>query len=140
MTVEAKAVWEEGLRFKGLSGDQQITMDTSADHGGGAGMSPMRVVLTGLCGCTAMDVISILEKKRQQVTDFEVRAEAERADDHPKVYTKIHLTYVVTGHDIDEKAVARSVELTDEKYCSVMATLRGGPADITTSYEIHEAE
>jgi putative redox protein len=101
------------------------------------GPQPMQLLLIGLCGCTGMDVISILQKKRQPFTGLRVQASAERADEHPKVYTKIHLEFVVTGDDVDAKAVERSIELSQTKYCPASAML-GEVAEITTSFRVEE--
>jgi putative redox protein len=115
-----------------------IVVDSSgAPFGTHSGLSPMELILVGLAGCTGMDVISILTKQRQPVTGFQVRVEGERADSHPKVYTKIHVEYVVYGEGVEEKAVARAVKLSEETYCSVMGMLHA-TVDITNSYRIVE--
>jgi len=137
---DARVIWQNGLAFEGTAGSGfLIRLDTSPDEGGGSGFSPMELVLVGLAGCTAMDVISILKMKRQDVTGFEVRAHGLRADDYPKVFTDITLEYVVRGHNIDPKAVERSIELSESKYCSVMGTLKKAP-NISTTCRIEEAE
>ena len=97
----------------------------------------MELLLIGLAGCTAMDVVSILKKKRQSFTGLEVRVTAERAETHPKVYTRIHLEFVVKGKGADPRAVERSIELSQTKYCSASAML-SKVAEITTSYRIVE--
>jgi putative redox protein len=101
------------------------------------GPRPVRLLLIGLCGCTGMDVVSILQKKRQPFTGLQVKATAERAEEHPRVYTQIHLEFVVTGAGVDPAAVERSIELSQTKYCSASAML-GETAEITTSYRIVE--
>ena len=137
---DARVVWQNGLAFEGTAGSGfSVRLDTSPDEGGGSGFSPMELVLVGLAGCTAMDVISILKKKRQDVTGFEVHAHGLRADDHPKVFTDITLEYVVRGHNVDPKAVERSIELSENKYCSAMGMLKKA-ANITTTYRVEEAE
>jgi putative redox protein len=137
---DARVIWQNGLAFEGTAGSGfSVRLDTSPDEGGGSGFSPMELVLVGLASCTAMDVISILKKKRQDVTGFEVRAHGLRADDHPKVFTDITLEYVVRGHNIDPKAVERSIELSETKYCSVMGTLKKA-ANISTTYRVEGAE
>ena len=137
---DAKVVWKEGLAFEGIGGSGfTVSLDTLAEEGGGTGFSPMEVLLVSLAGCTAMDVISILKKKRQDVTGFEVRAHGLRADDHPKIYTDITLEYVVRGHGVDPKAVERAIELSETKYCSVAGMLKKA-ANITTTFRIEEAE
>ena len=135
----AQVIWKGGLAFDG-SGDAGFTvrLDSPQAQGGPTGASPMELVLIGLAGCTAMDVISILEKKRQKVTGFEVRASGVRADEHPRVYTDITLEYVVRGHGVDPKAVERAIELSEGKYCSVSGML-SKTAKITTTYRVEEA-
>ena len=96
---------------------------------------PLELLLTGLGGCTAMDVVSILQKKRQPFTSLQVNVTGERATEHPKVYTRIHVEYVVMGDSVDAKAVERSIELSQTKYCPASAML-GKAATITTSYRI----
>ena len=127
----------DGLRFAARSGSgHTIALD---DASGDTGMRPAELVPLAVAGCTAMDVISILKKKRQDVTGFEVRAHGLRADDYPKVFTDITLEYVVRGHNIDPKAVERSIELSETKYCSVMGTLKKA-ANISTTYRVEGAE
>jgi putative redox protein len=87
------------------------------------GASPMELILMGLAGCTAMDVISILEKKRQDVTAFEIQVHAERGEDYPRPFTHATLEYVITGHHVDLDAVTRAIDLSLEKYCGAHATL-----------------
>lgn len=123
--MEAKVTWKKKMSFDGTaSRGFVVPIGTSKESGGdGDGFSPMELLLVGLAGCTAMDVISILEKKRQEVTAFEIRVEGERAQDHPRVFTHIVLEYVVTGHNVDRAAVERAVELSETKYCSAEAML-----------------
>ncbi len=130
----AQVKWVEKLEF---------VAETNSGHGiildgpDGFGARPLEMVLLGLAGCTAMDVISILKKKRQQVTDFRVRVSAKRAEEHPKVYTDIHVEYLLKGKEIKEAAVKRAIELSETKYCSVSAMLTKA-ANITNSYQIVE--
>lgn len=123
--MEAKVTWSGGMAFNGLAESGFfVPLDAKADVGGsGAGLIPMELIALGLAGCTAMDVISILRKKRQAVTAFEVRVHAEQAEAHPKVFTHILLEYVITGTGIDPEAVERAVELSEEKYCPAQAML-----------------
>lgn len=133
---EAAATWQAGRTFEISAGSGfSVTTDGDARNG----FSPMELVLVGLAGCTGADVIDILRKKRQEVTGLEVRVRGDRADEHPRKYTHIEVTYVVTGRGVDPEAVRRSIELSETKYCSVSATLRG-VATIRTRYEIREAE
>ena len=99
--------------------------------------SPLELLLVSVAACTAADVISILLKKRQDVTDYNVEVTGERVDDHPRKFTKFHVHHIVQGRTVSEKAVADAIELSDTKYCSVAATVRP-TVEITTSYEIIE--
>jgi putative redox protein len=122
-----------GLRFGARMGEFRIQLDSGT---GAAGPTPMDVLLAALGGCTAMDVISILRKKRQQVSGYDVEVIAERRmDAHPKVYTRIEVVHRVRGRDISPAAVEEAVELSDTKYCSVHAMLHHG-VPITTRFEI----
>src|SRR5437868_15505002 len=116
------------------SGHTQV-VDTDSERGSAA--SPMELILLALGSCTGVDVISILKKKRQQVTDYRIEVNGERREEHPRAYTRLFVKHIVRGHDVSEEAVARAIELSDSKYCSVAATLRGS-AQIVTSYEIIE--
>ncbi|MBI4770158.1 MAG: OsmC family protein [Chloroflexi bacterium] len=136
MTKTASAEWRGGLSFEGSAGSGfRLRMGGGGEE---PGFSPMELVLVGLAGCTAMDVISILQKKRQAVTAFDVRVTGTRADQHPKVYTEIEIEYLVEGHWVDPAAVARAIELSQDKYCSVSAMLRKG-STVRTSYRVTEA-
>ena len=112
-------------------------VDSSGEYGTHSGPSPMELVIIGLAGCTAMDVVSIMDKKRQPMTNLQVKVEAERAENHPKVYTKIHLEYIAYGTGISEKALARAIELSETRYCSVQAMLNK-TAVMTNNYRIVE--
>lgn len=113
-----------------------LPMDAKKVVGGhDMGFQPLQLMAIGLAGCTGMDVISILKKKRQEVTQFEVNAEVERASDHPKVFTKIVLEYKITGKNIDPEAVERAVDLSETKYCGAQAMLRK-TAEITHTITI----
>ncbi len=135
MTVEARVTWVEDRRFVGhASSGHAIVLDGSSNK---LGPSPMEMVLLGLIGCSAFDVIDILEKKKQAVSSFEVIAQAERAADHPRVYTAIGIEFVVRGQAIKAKAVEDAIQLSVGKYCSVAGMLNK-TAQITTSYRIEE--
>lgn len=123
--MDAKVTWKGEMSFEGIANSgHAVPMGTSVEHGGADdGSSPMELVLMALGGCTAMDVVPILKKKQQDVTDFEIRVHGDRAEDHPKIYNHIILEYVVTGHKIDPEAVKRAIELSETKYCSVSAML-----------------
>jgi putative redox protein len=117
-----------------------VVMDASPEVGGeNAGSRPMELLLQGLGGCTGMDVVSILQKKRVALDSFAMEIQSERAAEHPKVFTKIHLKFIFNGREIKPKDVERAIELSETKYCSASAMFRH-TAEITTSYEIHESE
>src|ERR687893_2445169 len=111
------------------------TLDTR--HERSAAATPMELLLLALGGCTAVDVISILKKKRERVTDYRVEVRGERRAEHPRAYTRIEVRHVVRGHKVSERAVASAIELSETKYCSVAATLRPG-VELVSSYEIVE--
>ncbi len=131
--MDATAVWKRGMSFTGTGLTTSFSLPMGADPkvgGANDGFRPLELILVGLAGCTAMDVISILEKKRQRVTAFEVKAHGEQAESHPRSFTSFTLEYIVTGSSLDPEAVAKAVELSQEKYCSVSATLRkAGPIE-----------
>jgi putative redox protein len=112
-------------------------MDSPTVYGGeGTGPRPLEVFLYGLAACTAMDVVSILEKKRQDFSDLEIEVTAtQREDEYPKIYTRIEMVYVVSGPNVSDEAVARAIELSEEKYCSVRGMI-GPQVEIVTSYRV----
>ncbi len=128
-----------GMRMVGdVEGGPAILLDSSSpEYGTHSGPSPMELLLLGLAGCTAMDVISIMAKKRQPMTNLQVKVQGERADTHPKIWTKIHLEYIAYGQGINETALARAIELSESTYCSANAMLSKA-AEITHSYRIVE--
>jgi len=121
--MEAMVNWQGGLAFDGKADTGfQIRLDAAASAGGeNSGFRPMELLAIGLAGCTAMDVISILQKKRQEVTGFQVLAHMERREAHPKMFNHAVLEYLISGHSIDEAAVVRSIELSATTYCSAQA-------------------
>ena len=135
--MNASVVWSHGMSFTGTADSGfSIPLGTDPSVGGdNDGPRPMELLAVGLGGCTAMDVISILSKKRQKVTGFEVQVHADRAAEHPKVFTAIHIHYVVRGVDVDSAAVQRAIELSDEKYCPAQAMF-ARVAPIRLTYEI----
>ncbi len=138
--MTAQATLETGMRFDAASGSgHHVTLD-AAEHGGGqnAGFRPMELLLVGLAGCTGMDVISILRKKRQQVTGYEVDVTGVRAEDHPMVFVEITVEHIVTGHHLQPEAVAHAIELSEGRYCGAGAML-GKVARLTHTYRIVEA-
>lgn len=139
--MTAVANLQDGMRFLAESGSgHTLTMD-AAEHGSGqdAGFRPMELLLVGLAGCTAMDVISILRKKREDVTNYEVRVRGERAEDHPMVFTDVTVTHIITGRHVKPESVARAIELSETKYCGAGATL-SKTARLKHTFEIREVE
>ena len=133
--------WKENMTFAGTPDSGfAVQMDADSSFGGtNNGVRPMEMVALGLAGCTAMDVISILQKKRQQVTQFEVRVNAPRSAEHPKVFTRALITYIVTGKNVQEAALLRSIELAATKYCPAQLMLaQVFPMEL--HYEIYEDE
>ncbi|WP_111642741.1 OsmC family protein [Marinimicrobium alkaliphilum] len=138
--MQATVKWVDGKMFLGESGSgHTVVMDGPPDHGGrNLGVRPMEMLLLGLGGCSTFDVMSILEKSRQAVTDCRVELQAERAEGVPSPFTSIHLHFVVTGKNLKENQVKRAVELSATKYCSASIMLEAGGVDITHDYEIVE--
>ncbi len=138
--MKARVRWLPPMGFVGESGTgHAIVMDGAPESGGSDhGPRPMEMLLLGMGGCASFDVVHILKKARQQVTNCEAMIEAERAETEPKVFTKIHLHFIVTGRNLAEKHVKRAIELSAEKYCSASIML-GKTATVTHGYEIREA-
>ncbi|MGD8616584.1 MAG: OsmC family protein [Gammaproteobacteria bacterium] len=138
--MKARVKWVQDATFVGESGSgHAIVMDGPPEHGGrNLGVRPMEMLLLGMGGCTAFDVVHILRRSRQEVSDCVAEIEAERAVEEPKVFTKIHVHFIVTGRGLSEKRVARTVDLSAQKYCSASIML-GKTAQITHDYEIREA-
>lgn len=129
------------MRFTAESGSgHQVLLDAAAPDGGEeSGFRPMELLLVGLAGCTGMDVISILRKKRQQVSAYDVIVTGRRAQEHPMVFVDITVEHVVTGHGIQPEAVARAIALSEKRYCGAGAML-GKVAHLTHTYRIVETE
>ncbi len=135
----AKVKYTDGMQFVGEAGSgHAIVMDTDPEFGGSnTGLRPMELLLIGVGGCTGMDVVSVLKKKKQKLTGLEVNVDGKKAEEYPQKYTDINIEYIVTGKGLSEEAVKKAVDLSMEKYCSVKATLEGA-AKITFSYRIIE--
>ncbi|TYC57167.1 OsmC family protein [Marinobacter sp. BW6] len=140
--MKATVDWTGNASFKATSGSgHSVQLDGPPDHGGeNLGPRPMEMLLMGLGGCSAFDVMSILKKSRQNVTACHAELEAERADAVPAVFTRINLHFVVSGNGLKENLVKRAVSLSAEKYCSASIMLEKAGVEISHSYEIHEAE
>jgi putative redox protein len=139
--MKARVVWVEDSVMMGESGSGHgVVMDGPPEHGGrNLGVRPMEMLLLGMGGCTEFDVLSILRKSRQQVSSCVVELEAERAQQDPKVFTRIHAHFIVTGRGLSEKHVARAISLSAEKYCSASLMLAKS-AEITHDYEIRDEQ
>jgi putative redox protein len=129
------------MRFTATAGSgHQVTLDAAvADGGQDGGFRPIEMLLVGLAGCTGMDVITILRKKRQLVTDYEVRVEGIRAEDHPMVFLEINVEHIITGYELQPQAVEQAIRLSEERYCGVGAML-GKTAHITNCFRLIDAE
>jgi len=137
--MDAKVIWQEKMSFEGTADSGfKVPLGTATELGGNDdGFRPLELLAIGLAGCTAMDVISILSKKKQDVKNFEVRVHADRAEEHPKVFTHLTIEYVVSGKDLDRAAVERAVELSETKYCSAQAMFKKvAPIDLVVT--LHE--
>ena len=137
--MDARVTWKGNLSFDATA-DSGYKLPLGARvpaEGEEGGFRPMELFVIGLAGCTAMDVISIMEKKRQEVTDFEVKVHAERAHEHPKVFISVVIEYFVTGHKIEEEALLRSMELSSARYCPAQAMM-GQIMPIELKYHIYE--
>ncbi len=138
--MDAKATWKkEGLVFDGTADTGVVVPLASGMDEGAEGFRPMELLGVGLAGCTGMDVISILQKKRQQVFDFEVIVHTKSADEHPHVWTWVQIEYIVTGHDIDPKAVERAMQLSADRYCPAQNMINKA-VEIELTYKIIETE
>lgn len=138
--MKARVKWIDGVAMLGESGSGHgVVMDGPPDLGGrNLGVRPMEMLLIGMGGCTEFDVLLILRKARQKVTDCVVELEAERAESDPKVFTRIHAHFVLTGHGLDPRQVERAIALSATKYCSASIML-GATAAVTHDFEIRDA-
>ncbi len=135
--MKCRIKWLDHMTFVGESGSgHSVVMDAAPEAGGrDLGIRPMEMLLLGLGGCTAFDVVSILKKSRQDLVDCEAHIEAERAAEVPKVFTRIHIHFIVSGKGLDDGKVRKAVELSADKYCSASRMLEK-TAEITHDYEI----
>lgn len=142
MTMTANVSWDGGVSFKaeGATG-HTVFMDGPAEKGGqDKGSRPMELLLMGMGGCTSFDVMSILQKSRQDVVNCVAQISAERADAVPSVFTKVHVHFVVSGRKLKEKVVERAIRLSAEEYCSASIMLEKAGVEITHDFEIVEVE
>lgn len=139
--MKARVKWLDHMSFVGESGSgHSIVMDGPPDFGGrNLGVRPMEMLILGLGGCTAFDVVNILQRSRQPVSGCEVELEAERAEKDPKIFTRIHVHFIVSGRGLTADRVERAIKLSAEKFCSASIML-GKTADITHDFEIREPD
>lgn len=137
--MDAKVTWKGNNAFEGVANSGKTVLMDSDSKEKGVAPGPMELVAISMAGCTAMDVISILQKKQQNVTSFEVKVHADRAEDYPKVYTRAEIVYEVTGRALNEIDVLRAVELSIQKYCPVHAMLSQA-FPVTQRYVVYEDE
>ena len=135
MTIQAQVKWIDELQFVARAGNGPAVVMDTPDSGGGA--SPMELMLMGTAGCTAVDVMTILKKKRMTVTGFKINVSGERTEEYPRRYTDIHIEYVVHGAEIKPDGVKQAIDLSEKKYCGAMASLN---ARITHSFRIEPPE
>jgi len=139
LPIAVKVKWIDGMRF--VANDDKghsIIMDVSKEHGGeGSGFGPMQLLLVALGGCTGLDAVEILRKQRQKLEGLEIIVSGERVSEPPRVYDKVHIEYRLKGKDLKEKAVQRAIQLSQDKYCSVGATLKA-KANVSYNYEIQQ--
>ena len=137
--MECRVKWLDHMTFVGESGSgHAVVLDGAPEHGGrDMGFRPMEMLLLGLGGCTAFDVVSILKKSRQAITDCEVEIDSDRAEEIPKVFTRIHIHFIITGNSLDPVKVEKAVNLSADKYCSASKILEK-TAEMTHDFEIVE--
>jgi len=135
--VEVDVEWIEKMKFVGISPlNHRVVMDTEPRVGGeDTAPRPMEVMLIALGGCTGMDVVSILRKMRVDFDEFHIKIKGERAEEHPKIYTKVEIIYTVKGKDLPEDKIKRAIELSQERYCPISAMIRK-TSQLNYSYEV----
>jgi putative redox protein len=139
--MQVELNWTHGMTFAGRGGNSGFKLDVSADADvGGAedGFRPMELMGLSLGSCTAIDVLSILQKKRQEVTGLQINVETKRREEHPRVWTHVMIEYVVTGNNVDPVAVERAIQLSSEKYCPAQGMLKQA-VKIESRYKINAA-
>lgn len=139
LPIAVRVKWIDGLRF--VASDEKghsIVMDVSRGHGGqGSGFGPMQLLLVAFGGCTGVDLVELLGKQRQRLEDLEIKVSGERVRDPPRVYGRVHVEYVLKGENLKDRAVRRAIRLSQEKLCSVGATLRA-KAKVSYDYSIQQ--
>jgi len=136
--AHAKITWFGGKQFVGVDSSKHAVVMSTQDEANATGMKPSDLLLVALAGCTAVDVVNILEKKRQDLQGLEINIKGEQDQEPPWTFRRIEIEYVLQGRGLKEKAVADAIRLSEEQYCSVSATVKG-VAEVVTSYRIVEA-
>ena len=139
-TTTASMNWAGGLRFEGTGGYGHTVAIDAVKHAGGneSGHKPTELLLWGIAGCTGIDVVRILQKQRQRLTDLEITVTAQNSEDYPRPFHTIEVTYKATGHNLDPEKLKQAIELSESKYCIVSQTIQQS-AKVHTHVEIHEA-
>jgi putative redox protein len=135
--AQVKVKWTGDMQFVGVDSSKHSVVMSSQDEDNGTGMKPSELLLVSLAGCSAVDVVNILKKKRQDLRGVEVNVLGQHSEEFPRPFVRIEVEYVVSGQGLSEKAVADAIRLSEEKYCSVSATVRG-VAEVESSYRIVE--
>lgn len=132
---DVKTVWKEKMAFDSHVGNHVVRMDASPEMGDDSGPSPKHLVLAGLAGCSGMDVVSLLRKMRVEFTAFDIQIKTELTEEHPHVFSEIHMVYHVAGKELDKAKVEKAVNLSQERYCGVAAMLKkNGPLEYSIEY------
>jgi putative redox protein len=132
--------YNKNMSFTGENEAGHKTMfDTSSAGGDYESATPMEILLEAAAACSAIDVVSMLNKRKKTITDFKIEVDGEKRDEHPKIYTKVHMKYTLISPDTQESELERAISLSQEKYCSVSATLKLAGADVTYEYEIKKS-
>jgi putative redox protein len=135
--IEVKMSWAGGMKFEGTSlfGHKMVTDGAKSAGGGESGFKPTELLLYGVAGCTGIDVVGILKKQRQRLTSLEIEVRAEQGETYPKPFHTFEVKYIAKGTDLDEKKLAKAIELSESKFCVVSQTV-ASPAEVKTSFEI----
>ena len=124
MRLSVNTKWLDNMSFDSQVGNHTIRLDTTAPMGEDSGASPKGLVLAGLAGCTGMDVVSLLEKMRVDITDFEIAIDADLTEEHPRVFSEIRMIYKISGKSLDKVKIQKAIDLSQDKYCGVSAMLK----------------
>jgi len=139
-TIEVNLDYQGEMKFSGKVRDHEFTVDaTKTENGDESGPTPMEYMLQSVASCSGMDVLSILRKKRKTIDDLKITITGEKRDEHPKIYTKANVHYILTSPDAEEKDLIRSIELSQDKYCGASAMFKLAGCDVTWTQELHRS-